>query len=408
MRSRNVSFRSLQCRLNKKLFLQLFECLRVSPKLERLELYRRNADQRSEMRLRIISRSMPLLKDLRLSCIDLTPEVLQLRHLVNLELTHPFPSLTAVLDLIASNPLLETITLTLRFTGATDPRPEGAIFIPRLRSLKFHSYSHVPLLCRLRIPRGASVSFSLWYDAESREAILPNSLEHLHNLSEIRNLYIQQRSGYWIKASGPSGEVKFEGKNDPDLELQALHLERVEKFRYTELREGSGTFTKGLYLDWISKLFDRSRNLQTLVIDSCKLATMKHIFCFLSPQLGRISSASLRCTALPCPALTTIILEVPHDGGWNDWVVPFLHMLRARAAAGSQLRKFRIVSSPGVRIPRPVEEKRREMAKFISRVEVKYFWYKEGVVDEQRVRELYEWQHDEEGFPEGDMPASHD
>ena len=354
------------------------------------------------MRLRIISGSMPSLKDLRLASIDLTPEVLQLRHLVNLELTHPFPSLTAVLDLIASNPLLETITLSLRCTDKTDPRPEGAILIPRLRSLKFCFYPPAPLFHHLRIPRGASVSFSLWADAEEHEAILPVSLEHLHNLSEISYLYIQHRSGYWIKAGGPSGEVKFEGKTDPDLELQRLPLESVEKFRYAEIQECPEIFTKAPYPDWISKVFDRSQNLRTLVIDSCKLATMKYIFRLLSPQIACNPGVPLRCVPLPCPTLSTIILEVPHDGGWGDWVVPFLQMLRDRAAIGSRLRKVRIVSKPCVQIPRPGEEKRKQMSKFVSRVEVKYFWYSEGVVDERRVRELYEWQHDEEGFPEDD------
>jgi len=402
-----MTFRSLRCTLNKKHFLQLFECLKVSPNLEKLELHRKHADQGPQVGPKIVSGSMPSLKDLRLTSIDLTPEVLQLRHLVNLDLAHPFPSLTAVLDLVASNPLLETITFSLRCTGKTDPRPEGAILIPRLRSLKFNFYSPAPLFHRLRIPRGASVSFSLWADAEEHEVILPHSLEHLHNLSEIRYLYIQRKSGYCIKASGPSGEVKFEGKNDPDLELQRLHLELVEKFRYTELQDSSETLTKDPYPDWMFKFFDRSRNLTTLVIDSCGLATMKYIFHILSPRFDR-TGVPLRHEPVRCPALSTIILEVPRDGGWNDWVVPFLQMLRDRAAVGSQLRKVRMVSNPRVHIPRPVEEKRRQMARFVSRVEVKYFWYREGVVDEQRVRELYEWQHDEEGFPEDDPRANRD
>jgi len=127
------------------------------------------------------------------------------------------------------------------------------------------------------------VSFSLWVDAEEHEVILPHFLEHLHNLSEIRYLYVQHKSGYCIMASGPSGEVKFEGKHDPNLELQRLRLEFVEKFRYTEFQDSSETFTKDPYPDWISKLFDRSRNLKTLVIDSCGLTNMKYIFHLLSP-----------------------------------------------------------------------------------------------------------------------------
>ena len=65
-------------------------------------------------------------------------------------------------------------------------------------------------------------------------------------------------------------------------------------------------------------------------------------------------------------------------------------MLHERAVVGSRLRKIRVVSNPRVQIPRPGEEKRRQMAKFASRVEVKYFWYKEGMVNEHGVRELYE------------------
>lgn len=351
---------------------------------------------------------MPSLKDLRLASIDLTPEVLRLRHLVNLQLTHPFPSLTAVLDLIALNPLLETITLSVKCAGKADLRSEGAVLIPRLRSLKFDFYSPAPLFHRLCIPRGASVSFSLWNDAEECEAILPDSLEYLHNLSEVRNLYIQRRSGYWIKASGPSGEVRFEGKNDPDLELWRLPLQYVEKFRYTEFRECSEEFSKDPYPGWISKVFGRSQNLQTLVIDSCKLATMKEIFRLLSPRPNHNTCAPSRRGVLPCPALSTIILEAPYDGGWNDWVVPFLQMLHDRAAVGSRLRKVRIVSNPRVHVPRPGEEKRKQLARLVRWVEVKYFWYKEGVIDERRVRELYEWQHDEEGFPGGDLPVIRD
>ena len=404
MKSRNISLRSLRCSLSKKLLLKLFEGLnRVSPNLERLELYRRNADQGSPIRLRFISGSMPSLKDLRLASIDLTPEVLQLRHLVNLELAHPFPSLAAVLDLIASNPLLETITLSVKCAGKSDPRPEGAVMIPRLRSLKFDFYSPAPLFHRLSIPRGASVSFSLWADAQACETILPESLEHLHNLSEVRNLYIQRRSVYWIKASGPSGEVRFEGKSDPDLELWRLPLQFVEKFRYTEFPEHSPAFTNDLYPVWIAKVFGRLRNLQTLVIDSCKLGTMKYIFHLLRPQQGPTPSRSLRRDTLPCPALSTIILEVPHDGSWNDWVLPFLQMLRERAAVGARLRKVRIVSSPRIQVPRPGEEKRRQMAGLVRWVEVKYFWHKDGVIDGRRARELFEWQHDEEGFPGDDL-----
>ncbi|KAF9648195.1 hypothetical protein BDM02DRAFT_3115857 [Thelephora ganbajun] len=409
LRPKNISFRSLRCTLNKKNLLKLFEGLtKVSPNLERLELYRRSADQRSQIRLKIISGSMPSLKDLRLASIDLTPEILRLRHLVNLELAHPFPSLTAVLDLIVSNPLLEMITLSVRCAGKTDPRPNGAVMIPRLRSLTFGFYSPVPLFHRLSIPRGATVSFSLWADAEECETILPDSLEHLHNLSEVKNLYVQHRSGYWIKASGPSGEVKFEGKNDPDLELQKLPLQFVERFRYAEIRECSEAFSKEAYPGWISKVFGRSRNLKTLVIDSCKLATMKYIFRLLSPQHNRAPGAPLRRESLPCPALSTIILEVPHDGSWNDWAVPFIQMLRDRAAVGSRLQKVRIVSNPRVQIPRPGEEKRKQMAKLVRWVEVKYFWYKDGAVDERRARELFEWQHDKEGFSKDDIRVTSD
>jgi len=244
------------------------------------------------------------------------------------------------------------------------------------------------------------VSFSLWTEAEECGGILPDSYKYLHNLSEVRNLYIQRRSDYWIKASGPSGEVRFEGKNDPDPELWKLPLQSVEKFRYTEFRECSEAFSKDPYPGWISEVFSHLQNLQILVIDSCKLATMKHIFRLLS-QPNHYTCAPLRHGGLPCPALSTIILEVPYDGSWNDWVVPFLQMLHDRAAVGSRLQNVRIVSHPRVRVPGSVEEKRQQMAKLVPRVQAKYFWYKDedGKIDERRVRSLYEWQHDEEGFP---------
>ena len=347
---------------------------------------------------------MPSLKDLRLNYIDLKPEILKFRHLVNLELSHPYPSLTAILDLIASNPLLETVALSVRCAGETDPRPEGAVMIPRLRSLKFDFYSPLPLFRQFSIPRGASVSFSPWVQsAEECEVILPESLEHLHNLSEVRNLYVLRRSGYWIKADGPSGEVKIEDKNDPYLELQRLPLQSVEKFRYAETGECADRPGKDLYPDWISKVFGRSRSLRTLVIDSCRLSTMKHIFRLLSPEPSRSPGVQLLRDNLPCPALSTIVVEAPQDGSWDDWAVSFLDMLRARAAVGSKLRKVRIVSTPQIRVPRPEEEKRRQMAKLVPSVEVKALCYKDGVVDERRARELLEWQHDEEGFSKNDL-----
>ena len=396
----DVSFRSLQCSLSRKNFLKLFAGLtKVSRNLERLELYRRHADQGFPIRFRIISGSMPLLKDLRLASIDLTPEVLQLRNLVNLELAHPYPSLTAVLDLITLNPLLETITLGVRCMDKTDPRPEGAVLIPRLRTLNFDFYSPIPLFRRLSIPRGVSLSFALWADVEDREAILPPTLEHLHNLSEIRNLYVRCKPGHWIQASGPSGRVKLEGSGNPGLELQRLPLQFVEKVRYAETRECPDTSSKDLYPGWISEVFDRSLNLQILVIDSCKLTTMNYIFHLLSPQL-----ADTQFGYVPCPALSTIILESPHDGSWEDWVVPFIQLLHNRAAAGSRLQRVRIVSDPCIQIPRPVEEKRREMAKLVGRVEVGHFRYRDGVIDERKAKELLEWQHDEEerrGFSGG-------
>lgn len=358
------------------------------------------------MRFRFISGSMPSLTDLRLASIDITPEVRQLRHLINLELAHPFPSMTAILDLIASNPRLETITLSVKCAGKADPRPEGAVLIPRLRSLKFDFYSPGSLFRRLSVPRGATVSFSLWADPEECEVILPESPEHLYNLSEVKYLYVQRRSRYWIKASGPSGEVRFEGKNDPDPELRRLPLQSVEKFRYSELQASLETFSGDPFLGWIPDVFDRSQNLQTLVIDSCKLDTMKHIFCLLSPP-NHASGVPSQCKGLPCPALSTIILEAPQDGSWDDWVVPFLQMLGDRAAAGSRLRKVRIVSSPRVQVPRPGEERRRQMARLVPQVEVKYFQYKDGTVDKRRAWELLEWHHDEEGFPGDSSQATH-
>ena len=373
---------------------------KVSQNLEKLELYRRNADQGSPIRFKIISGRMPLLRDLRLASIDLTPEVLQLRHLVNLELEHPYPSLTAILDLIASNPLLETITLAVKCTGKTDPRPEGAVMVPRLRSLNFNFYSPVPLFRRLSIPRGVSLSFTLWGDAEDDaeefETILPPSFEYLHNLSEVRNLHIQHRLNHWVKASGPSGKVKLEGHGYPGLELERLPLQYVKRFRYTETRESLDAFSKGLRPNWIPEVFGRSPNLHTIVIDSCRLSTMKYIFFLLSPQINPVVGAPLQYGALPCPALSTIILESPHDGSWDDWVVAFLQMLSNRAAAGSRLQKVRIVSNPRIHIPRPGEEKRVRMAKLVRKVEVGYFKYNGEVIDEQRASELLEWQHDEE------------
>jgi hypothetical protein len=95
--------------------------MKVAPDLEKLELYRGSADQICQFRIRILSGIMPSLKDLRLISIDIAPEVLQLRHLVNLELRYPFGSLTAVLDLIASNPMLEKIALSIRCTGKANP-----------------------------------------------------------------------------------------------------------------------------------------------------------------------------------------------------------------------------------------------------------------------------------------------
>lgn len=371
---------------------------KVSPNLERLELYRRHADQNSPIRFRIISGSMPSLKDLRLASIDLTPEILRLRHLVNLELGHPFASMTAILDLIVSNPLLETVTLSVKCFGKEDPRPEGAVLIPRLRTLKFDFYSPLPLFHKFSIPRGVSVSFSPWTETDDCEVILPDSLEHLQNLSEVKSLFIQHGSGYRIKASGPSGEVKFEGKHEPYQELQRLPLQFVEKFRYGEIQQSIEVASKGQDLGWLSKVFERSRNLQTFVIDSCGLTTMKHIFHLLSPRPSHASGVPL-----PCPLLSTIILEVPHDGSWNDWVVPFLQMLHDRAAAGLRLKKFRMVSGPQVQVPRQGEEKRRQMAKLVPWVEVKFFWYNDGIINERRVRELFEWEHDKEGFGGGDL-----
>jgi len=182
-----------------------------------------------------------------------------------------------------------------------------------------------------------------------------------------------------------------------------LGLQFVEKFRYSELQEFAPGFTKDPYPEWLARVFGRSRNLRTLVIDSCKLGTMKYIFSILSPQLFHAPGSPPRCGSLLCPALSTIILEVPYDGRWHDWVVPFIQMLQDRAAVGFRLGKVRIVANPRVQIPRPGEERRRQMSRFVPWVEVKFFWYNNGVLDERRVRELYEWEHDEEGFPDGEI-----
>ena len=188
---------------------------------------------------------MQSLKDLRLASIDITPEVLQLRHLANLELRYPFGSLTAVLDLVVSNPLLEKIALSIRCTGKTDPWPEGAFAVPYLRSLDFNFYPPVPLFRRLSIPSGASSSLASRTEVEC-EAIFPGSFEHHHNLSELRSPYIQRQVDYWIKVGGPNGgvEVGIGGKGDPDLEVRRLLFQFMEKLRYAEIRECADTFSK--------------------------------------------------------------------------------------------------------------------------------------------------------------------
>ena len=47
----------------------------------------------------------------------------------------------------------------------------------------------------------------------------------------------------------------------------------MDKFWCPEIRECADTFDKDLHPSWISQVLDRSRNLQTLIIDSCQPAT---------------------------------------------------------------------------------------------------------------------------------------
>jgi hypothetical protein len=84
-------------------------------------------------------------------------------------------------------------------------------------------------------------------DVEECEPVLPGSFGHLHNLSELRSLHIQRRADYWIKASGPGGEVKLERKTDPNLELERLPFQFMGKFRYAEIRECADTFGKDIH-----------------------------------------------------------------------------------------------------------------------------------------------------------------
>ena len=379
---------------------------KVSPNLERLELCRTTAEKDFSITLKFISGSMPSLRDLRLTHINPTREILNLRCLVHLELVNPHPSLTAILDLVASNPRLETIVLCVRCAGQTDPRPKGAVLIPRLRTLEFDFYSPLPLFHQLSIPRGASVSFSVWDSTRGQEVILPDSLEHLQNLSEVRNLYVQRKHRHLVEASGPSGEVKFENIGDPLPELRRLPLELVEKFRYAEDPPSLETHGKELDRTWIFKTVGRLRNLQTLVIGCCGLEVMKIIFCLLSPQIDRVPGVPPRRGTLPCPTLSTVVLEAPRDGTWNEWITPFLDMLYMRAAAGSRLKKVRIVTSRGVHVPRPGEAKRRQMAKLVPWVEVKSLWYEnDGEINEQRAEELFEWQHGGHCFSRGGQRA---
>ena len=318
-----------------------------------------------------------------------------LRHLVHLKLMHPYPSLTATLDLIAANPSLETIVLRVKCGGQRDHRPAGAITVPRLRVLKFEFYSPLPLFHHISIPRGASVFFSKWNDTGC-EVALPDSLDHLRNAWEVKNLFVQRKYGHWIEANGPSGELKFEGVKDPLPELLRLPLQFVEKFRYAEDDPSDGTANKELERDRIFKAFRGFSNLRTLVIGSCGLEVMKHIFRVLSPQTGRMVHGVSQ--NLLCPILSTVIVEAPRDGSWNQWVVPFLQMLHTRAAAGSRLKKVRIISCRGVQVPRPGEEKRRQMAGFVPWVEVKYHRYeKDDEIDKRRARELFEWEYGQEG-----------
>lgn len=161
--------------------------------------------------MQFVSGNMPNLRTLELFSFPVLSQFVQFKHLVDLRLEVAHSTLTAVLDLLAANPLLEKVRLVGDFEDDEDTRAPESIVLGCLKFLSMERCVPRKLLEKLTFPREARIFIR--YNIASRfipsAFTLPQSMGKHVNLQGLTSLHMLMAftNDTYTDATGPNGSV---------------------------------------------------------------------------------------------------------------------------------------------------------------------------------------------------------
>ena len=288
---------------------------------------------------------MSTIKSLSLDALNFDIKLLSFTSLTSLTMSLPGVLLSPFFDLLAVNPALESVSISV--WGAIQI-PAGQIDAPiiplnNLVTLHCRDTSRL-LLSRLSLPPSTTIQIECMDPPLTLSNILPSSVANIRSLAQINTVCLATTTGvvytgrttdthhvqlagsgglmdiHWV--SGYDGPRKFDPHPlslDYVKELSITHKTTPERPRASELD--------------FSPLFKAMKRLEALRIHLCLPSDCDPI---LSPfDDNRI-----------CPSLHTV--EIFHRSRQTQWLSALLHVATRRRKAGLALRQVLVSPHPGV------------------------------------------------------------
>ena len=187
----------------------------------------------------LFSGKMPALRMLELLPFPIIPQFAESRNLVDLRLDVVYSTLTAVLDLLAANPLLERVRLLGNFDDDEDTREARSVFMRRLRFLAVERCTPCLFLEKLTFPPNARIfiRYIFIHHLNPFGYTLPQFIRGYTNLQELSSLHllIADPSDTYIDVTGPNGSVAIQYTDLRDHTILSNVMTALPAMGVTEL-----------------------------------------------------------------------------------------------------------------------------------------------------------------------------
>ena len=287
----------------------------------------------------ILSKDIPTLHKIFLSCFPLTPQLIALRHLTNIEVVKLDPApVSDVLDLLANNPYLEHVAIICSSDDTGSHREDLSMTLPRLRNLLLDRCDSTDILRCLHLPRFQDLEIELQFSFTN--VALPGLYQPYSTIQLARDLgfhdiHLHANPEFYLKLCTYSDEITAEfGELPPDT-AEVLGPSTVQFIKY--LRFWPGQTHSNWHPPRISDALNHMERPETLALD-CSPAVLAEIFLIL---------IDVSC----CPLLRTLIVRLPEGVAADAEEDSLLGVVRSRAGSGNAIRRLRVVVSSEEHIP---------------------------------------------------------